>query len=1231
MYEKKSGKIIFCFLCLFASVNFVVSQNRINGKVIDKKTGEPVPYCNIALGSSSTGTATNEQGEFVISVETLPASMIFSHLNYNTSIVEVSRNADITIEMTPSENLLDEITIIASKKDDYTQELVTKAFQKAKEKSNANNYGKAFYRQKSKNGNSYSEFSEIFYDIRYGTDGIKDWSILEGRYALKESAVFNRNYTILSRLLTPLQPDTDELIFLLRDDFEIFFNLSIIDFIQSGENKIAIINFKPLQANATPTFEGEVFIDTESHDILKIKAKLSRDDLKLTRLTTENGSWKDYEIAYEIIYKKDSASILDYIKVDQAFDYYRNDSLQYHTATTSSLVFFEHYTPTSRKKLGGRLKRNQSDWDKLDDIGYNQEFWANNPIVKRTPIEEEIISSFEKDMAFNSIFLNSAENIGVMDSDISQDRFIQELSEKMNRYNQRNVLEKVYLHTDRDIFIEGEELWYSAYSTLGSFLEYNPASKVLHVDLIGSNKAILKSQTHELVNGRSYGSLKIPKNIPKGNYQLRAYTDWMQNFDPDFFYTKIIKVTGDSGKQTGLEATNSIDLQFFPEGGYAVANLPIKMAFKAVGSNGLGKDIKGHIEDSQGKVLNQFNTLENGAGFFQLLPKKGEQYTAVLDDGRQFPLPKVLDEGYSLSINNSSENSIKVTVSASENLKNKAFYIIGSLRNKKYYQGKFEFGIRPTLSFDIPKTKIPSGVLTLTLFDEERKPWCERALFINNQDELVIRAKITPSKLEKRGKITLNVNVTDTDGRPISTEMSVAVTDTEQSLKSSTSSNILTHLLLESEVKGHIENPGLLFKDQTRSTLNRLDLVMMTHGWRKFVWPELWQEDMAQKEFSFSQGLKISGTAYKAKNRPLVNSVLSVFTKSSEETKLYTTTTDEKGKFLIENLNLKDSVKLVFNAQNEKAKPIEIAVELDERTYKAPKPEFKTLMPFEAQEDDTFLEFAAARSKMDSLFSFDNTTMLDEVTVAADRIDKATAPLPSVAGILPDVTIYSEDKEPLNDIFQLLSGIAGIRVSGTGMDRRISIRNGGNPLWLIDGVQQFEATSAQMPTSVPALQSGGLGEQPRSGLSGSGIATAESPIPGSVLSLDVRSIERIEVLKGGTAAMISALQGQSGIILIYTKQGYYSTPEKITLPQVTVLGHAAAKTFYAPKYDVKLDRHEAPDYRATLYWNPSINTDENGNAKVEFFNSDAAKEIQVSIEGLSQSGIPGSYLETFGN
>ncbi len=177
---------------------------------------------------------------------------------------------------------------------------------------------------------------------------------------------------------------------------------------------------------------------------------------------------------------------------------------------------------------------------------------------------------------------------------------------------------------------------------------------------------------------------------------------------------------------------------------------------------------------------------------------------------------------------------------------------------------------------------------------------------------------------------------------------------------------------------------------------------------------------------------------------------------------------------------------------------------------------------------------------------------------------------------------------------------------GDNRRRIVTIMSGGAPLWVLNGV------------AISNSGSGGFGEV---GMGGA--------VPAIIENMLIFDVERLEILKPPRSAIWGA-RGAGGVILVYTKKGEGRTYNPVLSPEFSIAGHAFAKEFYSPKYDVEDDRHKAPDYRATLYWNPNIITDENGNAKVEFFNSDTAIEIQVSIEGLSENGIPGTYLETFG-
>ncbi len=1217
---------LLSFICFCALPQFTTAQVEISGKVIDKDTGEAIPYCSITSASSSAGTASNELGEFVVSIDSLPSKLVFSHISYGKQVVTVSQASEMTVSLNPLVAILEEVVVLAAKKDGFAKELVKKAYEKTSNTSGKQHYGKAFYRQKSKNGDDYSEFSEIFYDLRYNSSGIADWNIVEGRYALKDDAVYNRNYTLFSRILRPLQPNTEELIFPLHPSFEVYYDVKIIEMILSGDTKIAVVHFKPKSTIKTPIFEGSIYINSSTYDILKIIGTIARDDLKLSKLNANNGYWKDYAISYEITYKQDSTAslVLDYIKIDQDFDYFKGDSLQYHTVTTSNLTFYEHYTPTSRRRLGGRITRNQSDWENLNEIGYNERFWANNPIIKRTPVEEEVISSFEKDNAFNSIFLNSAENIALLEANLAGDLFIKNFTSGLNDYNNYNPVEKVFLHTDRDLFSSGEPIWFSAYAVIGPYHELTVASRVLHVDLIAPNNKIVLSQTHELANGRSSGSIELPKNLFSGNYELRAYTQWMRNFDTDFLFTKKLKILNSTNKTPpGSAKENKIDLQFFPEGGYAVVGIASKIAFKAIGSDGIYRKVTGKVLDSEGRPVAVLNTFDRGAGFFQLVPKKGVQYEAVLEDGTRYPLPEILENGYTISVNNLNGKSIKVIVQASTSLRDKAFYAIGHTRGRKYYQGKFEFGESQVLTFEIPKTNIPSGVLTLTIFDEFKKPRCERPMFVNNQEELVISAKIEKKKFGKREKIEMGITVTDTYGRPISTNLSMAITDVKQVQKDLGSVNILSHLLLQSDLKGQISNPGLLFKDHKRTTLNQLDLVMLTHGWRKFPWQEVWNGANTEKDFSFSKGLRVAGTATSKYGNPLPNTTLNVVAKSGNDLGMYTATTAIGGKFSIPDFNFSDSTQIAIHAFDVKDRPVDVVVALDKaKILKPPMPQFKSPVLEQSEELDSYLDMANSRKRFNSLYDFDKINELEEVVVTQKKTNKPINARPSNYGQMADATVYTKDHIAMQTVLQLVSLFPGVQVNGT----TVSIRNQGTPFWVLDGIPVYNDN----PSASTVARTNQRESRANGGSGALFLSVAQSmaagPAPTFITTMDALTIERVEILKGVSAAIYGS-RAANGVILIYTKRGEGAPP--IISGDFTIMGHAAAREFYSPKYDLKIEAHEKPDYRATLYWNPSFSTDSNGKASIEFFNSDTAKSIQVAIEGISTLGVPGSYLETF--
>jgi len=426
---------------------------EISGNIIDAESKEPIPFANIALKEVYKGTASNALGEFSFKVDSLPIALVITHLSYEPSEIIVSQAESMTIELKPGKLLMNELVIKGKGNNQYAYDLVTKAYNHLSGQLFKSRYGKAFYRQISKNGDEYSELYEIFYDTKYTLNGVDDWAIQEGRYALKlssaDSFIYNKNFTLMVRLLTIVQPKTEDLIMPVSENVREEYDLKLEQILSVNNRKLAQIRFTKKDYIRKPAMEGTISIDVDTYSILKINGTITNDDLKFITLKGENGSWKNYRVSFEIGFKSldDDVLALEYMRLGQNFDYYFKGFFANKVETRSFLSYYEYYTPPKRKKLGGRLLRfNKRDSDVLDNIGYNQSFWDENIIVKRTPIETEVISAFEEERAFGSIYLNNKNQLVLEDYEVDNDPFIVRSREQLKGYDLPGNGEKVYLH-----------------------------------------------------------------------------------------------------------------------------------------------------------------------------------------------------------------------------------------------------------------------------------------------------------------------------------------------------------------------------------------------------------------------------------------------------------------------------------------------------------------------------------------------------------------------------------------------------------------------------------------------------------------------------------------------------------------------------------------------------------------------------------------------------------------
>lgn len=114
--------------------------------------------------------------------------------------------------------------------------------------------------------------------------------------------------------------------------------------------------------------------------------------------------------------------------------------------------------------------------------------------------------------------------------------------EKTSKFNSSYPIEKVYLHTDKPYYAVGDTIWFKAYVTIEKH-QPSALSRIVYVDLINNRDSVVESQRIAVTNGFASGNIVLNGDTYKqGAYRLRSYTNWMRNFDPDYFYDHTFNV-----------------------------------------------------------------------------------------------------------------------------------------------------------------------------------------------------------------------------------------------------------------------------------------------------------------------------------------------------------------------------------------------------------------------------------------------------------------------------------------------------------------------------------------------------------------------------------------------------------------------------------------------------------------------------------------------------------------
>lgn len=464
----------------------------------------------------------------------------------------------------------------------------------------------------------------------------------------------------------------------------------------------------------------------------------------------------------------------------------------------------------------------------------------------------------------------------------------------LKTYSKFTKPEKVHLHFDKPFYAPGDTIWFEGYVV--NALQNIPSdrSKILYVDLIAAGGSIQKSLQLPLNVGFAAGELAVDDNLPVGNYRIRAYTKWMLNWGPDYFFQKDISIiSAVSSKGVALKSGShrtqarpagiQYDIQLFPESGNLVNGIQSAVAFKVVSDLGYGVSVKGTLVDQDNNEILNFKSRHAGMGSFTFMPVSGKSYTALVElpDGQKQKvlLPKAQPSGYVITSDNSNPDSLTITLFATPDLLNKQELILLPISNGVplfVFRTKFP---DKRINITAPRNKLPPGILQLTLFNAAGTPTAERLVFNNYVKKISLNTSDIRPSYTKREKTQLSLIATDYNGLPLIGSFSMSVTNEDQVLQNEEQEmSIFSDLLLKSDLKGFVETPNYYFVNPSPLKDRDLDILMLTQGWTRYAWTDITTGKFPAIQYQPDEDFTISGKVLGAKNQPVANAKVSLIT-----------------------------------------------------------------------------------------------------------------------------------------------------------------------------------------------------------------------------------------------------------------------------------------------------------------------------------------------------------------
>lgn len=830
--------------------------------------------------------------------------------------------------------------------------------------------------------------------------------------------------------------------------------------------------------------------------------------------------------------------------------------------------------------------------------------------------------------------------------------------------------EKLYLHLDKPFYGAGEKIWFKGYLVNATTHQDNSQSNFIITELINRSDSIVERKKIRRDSLGFHNAFTLPATLPAGDYYLRGYSNWMLNEDPDFFFSRNIKIGNsidntivssieyqqeddthytakikftsnvqavfenttikylylengkikNKGKKKTDENgwisislpdlkspaarrievefddpqyiykrtfhlpvfTNDFDVKFFPEGG-ALLSIPHQnVAFKAQGADGFSKEVEGFLFNSKGDTLTNFRSEHNGMGIFTMNPVNNETYyvTVRTNDSitKRFDLPAIEPKGISIAMSHYKQE-IRYEIQKTEATEwPQKLFLLAHTRGKLAILQP----INPKRTFGkMNDSLFTEGITHFMLIDEQGNALSERLIFVPDHKPNQWQITADQPTYGKREKVSLQIAAKDNEGNPVEGTFSVSITDRKSIQPDSLADNILSNLLLTSDLKGYVEDPAYYFLNQDARTLRSIDYLMMTHGWRRHKMENVLRTPSLNFTNYIEKGQTISGRIMGFFGANVKKGPICVL--APKYNIIATTETDEKGKFIV-NTSFRDSTTFLVQARTKKGfAGVDILMDPPQypvATHKAP------YLNGAATFMEDYLMNTRDQYYMEGGMRVYN---LKEVTVTAKR-ERPSSKSIYTGGI----NTYTVEEDRLQGYgqtaFDAASRLPSVTITN---GSEIHIRNNSEPaIIVIDDIVYEDASDI-------------------------------------LKDIQVSDMSSISLLRGADAVILGPRASGGAVVITLKDPRNLSARPAQGIITYTPLGYSESVEFYHPTYETPEKKNaQRSDFRSTVYWNPELRLNAEGKATIEYYTPDSTAPEDIIIEGVDKNGKVCRILQT---